>query len=724
VPAKATAEAGVTAAGAAGAAARAPLTFGEIIGNYLSKIPPPFGMIAGLAAGAFFLSLLGKGGGKSSASFAMNSEQRQETQGTGTTYNNLGEKVETGGGVFGDSSAKVDNINRSLEIIRNNSVEGLAYDNKMLKAFERLSDALTGAATAVYAIPGLRQGGTSFGTQSGSTTDKSFLSGIPIIGGLLSNIFGGDTTVTTSIESAGIQLTGSFQQLIDDTANSVRQYKDILIQFHEDGGWFGSDDTWTERRRETAAIGQTAAAAIKDVFVETKNMFIEIGSSAGVTAARVQSVFETLGTNIDIDLKGLTGDQITAELNAVIGSRLDTAAQMLFSSFGEYKKFGESYLETVVRVIDTNTKIQQVLTNMGIDQIVTGAYDITESLAKLAGGLDKFISKYDSFASNFLTEAERLVPVQKAVVKEMERLGYKNIDTRKEFKELVQSLDLTTESGRESYTALMNVADGFDTVLDYAEAQADALKQSAEGFRNFINQVKEFKKSLLLGSSSTLTPAEKYAEAKSQFETIYEKALAGDKVALSQVTSSAQTFLEASKTYFASSDTYTSDFNYILTKLDNAVLSAGASASVAELQLSALSIHTNLLSSIDTNIALIAGVPAAAKGGRVSGLTLVGELGPELVDFKHPAQVYTADQTAGMFTPTSNMNGSISAMVVEIKQLREEVVQLRKDQQKQTGDIIISNYDALQKSSDEIATAVVATSQDMAWIDRSKSEIK
>ena len=173
-----------------------------------------------------------------------------------------------------------------------------------------------------------------------------------------------------------------------------------------------------------------------------------------------------------------------------------------------------------------------------------------------------------------------------------------------------------------------------------------------------------------------------------------------------------------------SSETYTQDFNSVLSKLDDATINAGASASVAELQLSALTLHSDLLSSINTNIATIAGVPAMAGGGRASGLTLVGEMGPELVDFTHPAQVYPASQTAGMFTGSGNMSSAIGAMVTEIKQLRQEVTNLRKDQQKQTGDIIISNYDAHQKSSEEIATAVADSSQEVAWTDRSKSEIK
>ena len=42
------------------------------------------------------------------------------------------------------------------------------------------------------------------------------------------------------------------------------------------------------------------------------------------------------------------------------------------------------------------------------------------------------------------------------------------------------------------------------------------------------------------------------------------------------------------------------------------------------------------------------GLPTFAKGGLASGLSLVGEQGPELVDFKSPGRVYTAGQTSAM----------------------------------------------------------------------------
>jgi hypothetical protein len=76
--------------------------------------------------------MFGKGGG-GGGGFAPTSEQLQETQGTGMTWNAQGEKVATGGGIFGDDEAKANSVVRSLEILQENSFKSLSYDNLTLE---------------------------------------------------------------------------------------------------------------------------------------------------------------------------------------------------------------------------------------------------------------------------------------------------------------------------------------------------------------------------------------------------------------------------------------------------------------------------------------------------------------------------------------------------------------------------------------------------------------
>ena len=583
-------EAGVTAAENAGTAARMPAYITNIWGQTLGKLPPPYGAIVGAGLVALLLAAFGKGGTKTSAAgFQMNTEQRQETQGTGSTYipdptdPTKGKLVETRGGVFGDSSAKVDSIRKGIEIIAATSVEGLDYDNKMLKALNKLSDAMTGAAQEIYSIPGLRQGGTAFGTQPGTSTIGGPSTFAKIMtwpfGGLANTIFGGKTTATASVQSAGIQLQGTFQQIIDDTANSIKQYKDVLYQFHKSGGWFSSSKDWTEIKRETESVTDDVRNSIADIFKESKTLFQTIGEKSGVTAQQVQDAFSKNPIDLSIDFTKLTGDEIVTALNAAIGKELNLVAEELFSTFTTYKKFGETLLETVIRVTDTNEKINQALVNIrggGNSSVNEFSQQFTEALASIAGGLDVFLDRVDYFRQNFLTKAEQLAPVKNSVDKEMTRLGFSAVKTVEDFKYLIQNFRITDQATMQTYVALLNVAEGFqkvygagkslveiederlslqqkvielnsttaqlreieisklstvnqvyqrqiNAITDYqtaAKAYQTSLQNTTKTLASQITTLNDYRSGLMSGANTTLTATEQYASAKSEMESL------------------------------------------------------------------------------------------------------------------------------------------------------------------------------------------------------------
>jgi hypothetical protein len=709
--AKAGAEAADTGLTFAGVAARLPAYAAEIYGKTIGQLGPIAGPAVATALVAAMFGLFGKGGG-GVATFVPNAEQRQETQGTAMGYDSQGNKVQVRRGVFGDTEAKSESIANSLEIIKDNSVDGLSYDNRMLELLTSIDNGINSAAKGIFNIQGLRSGsmfGTVTGTQSG--------------GGLLGTGFLASKT-SRNITDSGLLIEGTFAQLASDTNKSVLDFFEQVTVSKKN--WYGKTKTWVETYRKE--VDDATSEFFQDIFGNATEMFIEVGSKAGINAQVVNQVLNNLDLGQSFaSLRGLKGEEFQTELSAIIGSVLDDASSKIFTSFESYANFGEGMLETVIRVVDTNDKINQQVKNLGINIAPLG-FAITESLADLAGGMQNFIDQSNYFRENFQTEAERLAPTQKAVIKQLAAMGYASVDTKDEFKALVKSLDLTNDNARQTYQSLMDLAPGFNDVIEgitngLADTKA-GLEDTVSSFSDFAKNIKAFRESLILSASSTATPLEKYAEAKTQFESTYALALTGDKDAMNKVTSSANTLLDLGKSLYASSDEYSNLFNYISEKLSSAEISALASVDVAQLQLNALDSSVSLLSEIAANTAATAGITAHAAGGYASGWALVGERGPEMVNFSAPAQVYTADQTAGMFAPNTGMAPAIGAMVTEIKQLRQEVVQLRKDQQKQTGDIIISNYDALQKSSEEIATAVVESSQDTAWTARSKSEIK
>lgn len=722
IPVKATTEGAKASIETTAAAAKAPITYAEIVGQYLKSIPAPFGMVAGVAAGAFFLSMLGLGGGGGSAPQVPTSAQRQETQGTAMSWQvkeGKLEKVQTRRGVFGDTDAKSESITKSLDLIRETAVEGLSYDNRVVSLLGSINEGISGSAKALYRIEGLRTG-SMFGTTEGTRG-----------GGIFSGSLGG--TTSTSINDSGLIIKGTFAQLASDTNEAVLDLFEEVTKTKK--SWYGKSKTSISTA--TKEIDEPISQFFSGVFSNARDLFVEIGATAQVTEGEINTILE--GFTFDetkYSLRGLKGADLEKEVSSIVSSMLDEASLAVFSSFEQYAQFGEGMLETVIRVTDNSKKVSQALENMGVKvpTLGTGIFEVTESLVKLAGGMQDFLDQSNFFTENFLDAAAQLAPSQKSVVKTFKDLGLAVPKTRQEFAALVQGLDLADLSTHSTYQTLMDVAPAFDAVSDAAEEAAKTgletlkseLEASITSLDSFIAGIGKLRESLLLGSQSILTPLEKYGQAKSLFETTYANLSSTDtKIATAARASfneTANSFLEASRTYFASSEQYTSDFNSVLAKLDAAESSAGIQLDNATLQLEALKSQLTILSNIDNGIAKLAGttpLQAFAAGGYASGLALVGEYGPEVVDFATPGRVYTADQTAGMFRAPSSGNQQ-QAVVAELQAVRQELAQLRKDQQAQTGDLIISNYDANQKTATAVADAITGTAAETNWQVRAK----
>jgi hypothetical protein len=928
--AKSTVVAGETALEQAGFMARIPIYIAEIYARTIGQLGvfgPP------VAAGLVALALGSMGGGGKGGVVDMTgltSKDRQETQGTGLSWRTNADgsrsKQENGGGIFGDAEAKSTAIVDSLAIMKENSIVGLDYDNKMLKALETLASSVEGAAKSLYSIPGLRQG-TNFGSQEGtSTISGGFGSSVPIIGGILSGLFGGKTTQSNSITSAGIQLKGTFDDLIKGTSGSILQYKDVLSQFNKSGGLFGSSKSWSTLERQTQALSANVTTAISDIFRDANSLFVEIGTKTNVSADQISMALKSVDVSMPIDIMNLTGQALVDELNGVIGAKLSDAAKVIFSGFDKFRTFGEDYLTTVLRVVDANNKVDQSLRSIGNSFNIISNFDVSESLINAAEGLTAFMDQASFFKDNFLSAAEKLAPVQASVSKQLLSLGISSSITREEFKRLVLAQNLNTYSGAKMYQSLMELAPGFDeatkgvdslnsSVLDlqaalltaqgrtyealqatrssalasmsleeaairrqinaledeaktrdisitlltlqgkvteatqitrskellalkdtdkliqlriyalqdeakasslesaiytalgnsaealritreqeiktleeylipskkylYAlqdeatvkgklttayNAQSNALNSTISSLGNSIKSINDYKVSLTGGQSSILTPAEKYAQAKSQVDQL--AAISAMQIsttgtaaeitvqtaqrdeALGKLTAATSTFLEASKDMNSmGSAQYQADFSSVLSvlnttgdlltsrktdaerqleTLDRSLsfldVIAGNSDTIASLMVEYLAIHSNKSvaqqSAIHSGSAAAASatvLPGFAMGGLASGVAVVGEAAPEIIDFKTPGRVYSNRDSKSLF--------NTQELVDAVNSLRAEVTQLRNEQREQTRHLIASNYDANSKNADAINQTAEANSIQQSWKERSQVKL-
>ena len=702
-------EAQKTAFESAGFFARLPMYVSSIYGSTIGQLGPIAGPVvaAGLVA-----AFLGQFTGRKAAPGGFSAGEQQKVQGTGLKYDEAGKVVQRSGGVTGDVTALADSVSSSIDGLSKEffSLFGSNSSSNIVKALTKIED---NTGDMVKAFLGKLVGfgsGSQFGTVESSSK---------VLGGLWGKS-------STTIADVGVQVNGLLENL-GKGIGAFQQYENII---QKSSSWFGLSSS-TNYYTNIADIPKAAKQALQDIFGNVGTVLTESAIALEGNASRVNNMLNQIPIDFKVSLKGLTGEEAAKAIMAEVSVQLNAAAEKVFPYLAKYNRIGEEMYETVSRIVKEGEVLTQGLTMIG--KSISGfTAEVTvamqQDLIEKSGGIEKFSTSIQYYFDNFISAQKRYEVSFSALNQKFKDAGMTLPKTKQAYMALVEQADTTTETGRAQLATLLTLAEQYDTLL---EAQAESYKDQIETltetiskFRDFAKTLNDFKNSLVLSASSTATPLEKYAEAKTQFESTYALALSGDKDAMGKLTGISQTFLDLSKQVYASSDAYTKDFNTVLDKINTASISASASADVAQLQLDAINTQISLLSSINTNIATIAGVPAKAGGGRVSGLTLVGEMGPELVDFTTPGRAYTADQTAGMFGPSNGIGPAIGAMVAEIQQLREEVCALRKDQQKQTGDLIISNYDANQKAAEEVATAVVTASADSTWTERSKSEIK
>lgn len=91
--------------------------------------------------------------------------------------------------------------------------------------------------------------------------------------------------------------------------------------------------------------------------------------------------------------------------------------------------------------------------------------------------------------------------------------------------------------------------------------QIRAQEKALDFYRDQADSLRKFSTSLSLGGFSPLSPAQKYTEARSQFEIVGALARGGDRTAIASLQDTVNAFLEASRGRFASSPGYVNDFN-------------------------------------------------------------------------------------------------------------------------------------------------------------------
>ena len=275
---------------------------------------------------------------------------------------------------------------------------------------------------------------------------------------------------------------------VDKFRNSVMRQVERTEYLSTRSG--NDDDTQTlipYTVKETVSVTQEALSTQLDPYIEDmlrifdakKASLVGVRDVEGELAAFTQSLF-ALGDSL-VENKGY----VNRFFETIDFDKLEAAA-----------KRGETVMDTFGRLSSIFDATNSVAQTLGKDMrtafgaVGLASTEARERLINLAGGMESLAQGTSFFAQNFLSEAERLAPVQAAVTAEMTRLGYAGVTTHEQFKNLVMGFDLSNASQVEAYAALMRIAPAFDTVAEAAIQGASALNDAQKAERERAEQVR------------------------------------------------------------------------------------------------------------------------------------------------------------------------------------------------------------------------------------------
>jgi hypothetical protein len=106
--------------------------------------------------------------------------------------------------------------------------------------------------------------------------------------------------------------------------------------------------------------------------------------------------------------------------------------------------------------------------------------DVSTAMLTAAGGADALAQAAAGYYQGYYSEAERVGTVAEQLADQFAGLGLEMPGTRDEFRTLVESLDLTSESGQSAYGQMLALSGAFGVVADAAEQAAAEAARAAE----------------------------------------------------------------------------------------------------------------------------------------------------------------------------------------------------------------------------------------------------
>lgn len=376
---------------------------------------------------------------------------------------------------FGQSLGLSTPVADSLGYVYNMPTAGA---NAAGSAFGTVASTAAGAAVGIFGGRAISGGYSAFGNSGNAAVNTGTAVGavvgsiVPVIGTAVGAAVGGiiGGVVNRLFGLRAPQVESRF--ITGDVSGSGNFSGNVETNIVQKGGLFRSD-----RRSQTL---DAITGDLDKSLDEGAGKLVELAKRYGAALGLPVDQLSNVSTAIRVEVT----DDLTKNTESVTKA-LTEFADALLGQFADevepFRKAGETVAQVIERVGGTLLSVNDVLKEIGIAALATsvdGAKAATE-LADLFGGTATFAQAAAGYYQKFYTEGERAEKATQQITEALGQFGLQMPATREAFRSLVESQDLTTDSGRRAFTVLLGVADAFDAVQTASAEAQRALEDIA-----------------------------------------------------------------------------------------------------------------------------------------------------------------------------------------------------------------------------------------------------
>ena len=510
---------------------------------------------------------------------------------------------------------------------------------------------------------------------------------------------------------------GMAEERLEEAAQDMRNRMTAVAQqvFSNAGisQFFDSFDVTTDEGLQKASTALSAISAVKSATDAIKSPLSEMEQQAQSAKAQLDAWTQSMtdsGVNAQY-AAGLINEYRTAFINDYIKT-LDESLHPLSAYAQAVKAANEA--------VDQRKKALEIIgaTEGQLAQVeAMRAEVVKQATEEMLRSFDQSVAQRWAAVNGNSDEVGRAISQANELRETIQQFGEGSAQVAELLKlHAAETAKAAQDAAKSEYDSLKAQMDALEQ--QRVQLQQQAIQEQINAINEQLSAAKTLKstwegldKSLgqsrynLFAGSANLDAENRLGTVQAEFRRLSGLALGGDSDAAGQLAGVGNSLLDLVKQTAGTEEEYLDAFWAVNAQLKAAQEAAGAQVSAADKQLEALQGQLDVqnaalkqlqgqsatLEEIEKQIADLkplldaagqkAGVKAFARGGlAMPGWSLVGEEGPELVNFSQPGRVYTAADTAALFrSVTPRAADTDSGSDAEVKALRREVYQLRRD---------------------------------------------